>query len=89
MKRADIDIGHIPDNVRVIVTDELPDTIHGCIAQVEQEQFLILINGNDSEARQRESLEHELWHYYNDDFNSGKTVNEIESIAHSQSASSG
>lgn len=86
---AEIDTSTIPDNVRVIVTDELPDTIHGCIAQVEQREFLILINGNDSDERQRKSLEHELWHYYNGDYDSGKTVDEIESIAHSQSASSG
>lgn len=84
-----MDRSRIPDKVRVIVTDELPDTIHGCIAQVEQERFLILINGNDSEERQRESLEHGFWHYYNGDFDSGNAVNEIEWIAHSQSASSG
>lgn len=76
----------IPENIKVTITDELPGSIHGCIAEIERGQYIILINGNDSAARQAKTLEHELWHYYNGDFDSGKTVDEIESIAHSQSA---
>jgi hypothetical protein len=72
---------HIPDNIEVI-TIALPASVHGCIAEVKQGRYLILINANDSEARQQQALEHELRHYYDNDFQSALPVNAIEAAAH-------
>lgn len=74
----------IPNNVKVYWLD-LPDGVHGVIAKLDAERFLIVINAGDSDEEQRKTLKHELWHYYNGDLEgTGKDINEIEFTAHLQ-----
>lgn len=73
----------IPNNV-ILKTAELPDSVHGVIAKLDAERFLIVLNANDSEEEQRKGLKHELRHYYNGDLEGTGNVNEIEYRTHLQ-----
>lgn len=73
----------IPNNV-ILKIVELPDSVHGVIAKLDAERFLIVLNANDSEEEQRKGLKHELRHYYNGDLEGTGNVNEIEYRTHLQ-----
>lgn len=50
-------------NLKVVYSDEIPDTVSGVLDCRNSESPLILINKNKSENHQRFSLAHEIGHY--------------------------
>ena len=57
-------------------------SVKACCTPNEDGSYSVFINPRLSDAEQKKSLEHELSHIRNDDFNSDLDVDEIESIRH-------
>ena len=62
---------------------ELPPTIHGAVMG-SGGRYTILLNSNDTPARQFAAFLHEVTHLYNGDLEAGGDVQEIETRAHRQ-----
>lgn len=64
--------------------ENLPDSVNGAVAldSEDPEKYTILVNQNKSEDAQREAFLHEMLHIYRRDFESGKTVDQIEREVH-------
>lgn len=73
-------------NVRLYFT-RLPKRVHGMVFPKydpnDGEVFIICLNPNLCFEKLRESLLHELWHIWNDDFSSGMSADQVEVTAHS------
>lgn len=66
-----------------IVKYPLPATVHGASAPTAG-GFIVLLNANDTEERQREALRHEIRHIENGDHGRGpgENITELEAIRH-------
>lgn len=72
-------------NIRYIIVDYLPSSIGAYLAECTEpdgEYYTMVLNGNCGLNKIAESVEHELKHYYNDDFHSPLTTGEIECLRH-------
>ena len=63
--------------VRVV---DLPPAVGGMVTVNEDGTFSVYINARNSEEKQKKSLAHEVKHITDEDFYSGKSVDEIENI---------
>lgn len=63
--------------VRVV---DFPVGVHGCVTPNDDGTFSVYINANDTDERQRQTMEHEKGHILSDDFYTGKDVAEIECL---------
>ena len=73
-------------NYRIVYEDFGTDGVHGFITETRPDNYLIMINTRQSEADQRKSLEHELFHLKNDHFKDhGQSVDQIERSTHETS----
>ena len=63
---------------------ELPPTIHGAVIGLDDNRYTIILNANDTPARQFAAFLHEVTHLYNGDLEAGGDVQEIETRTHRQ-----
>lgn len=63
--------------------DDLPPTIHGIVTGTDG-SYTIILNGNDTPARQYAAFLHEVTHIYNGDLTAGQNAGEIEARTHRQ-----
>lgn len=63
--------------------DDLPPAIHGIVTGTDG-SYTIILNGNDTPARQYAAFLHEVTHIYNGDIMTGQDVAEIEARTHRQ-----
>ena len=64
--------------------DDMPNGLHGLVAQHGPVQYSILLNSKDSEDIKAASFLHECLHIYHDDFSSGQTADAIEAKRHAE-----
>lgn len=57
--------------------DDLPPTIHGTVTGTGG-RYMIILNGNDTPARQLAAFLEEMTHIYNGDLEAAGSVGEIE-----------
>lgn len=68
-------------NVHLAKVD-LPDGMRGACCLSNRGGYYIIINTNLTAEEQEKAFIHEALHIWHDDFNSGKTVQEIETERH-------
>lgn len=62
---------------------DLPDGVHGaCCPSNDGGNYYIIVNANLTAEEQEKAFIHEALHIWHDDFNSGKTAQEIETERH-------
>lgn len=64
-----------------LYTEPLPETVRGVVTE-NQGYYIICINNLLSEEEQQQAFIHEMLHIYNNDFNSGDSVQAIEERTH-------
>lgn len=63
--------------------DNMPDAIHGAVAGAGG-RYMIILNSNDTPARQLAAFLHETAHIYNGDLMTGQDAGDIENRTHKQ-----
>lgn len=63
--------------------NDLPPAIHGAVTQ-DGDRYEIILNANDTPARQYAAFLHEVTHIYCGDLEAGGNVEAIESRTHRQ-----
>lgn len=66
--------------LRIIESDELPKTVDGCVVQVKEEDYLILINKELAQKKKADTFIHEMMHIWEQDFE--KSFNEVYKFHH-------
>lgn len=74
------------DNAEVLIRwiKGFPESVNGLCSKRSESLYWILINADNSEKQQEETLNHELLHIERSDFDSSKSVQEIEAEVHQQ-----
>lgn len=60
----------------------MPEGIHGAVIGLDDNRYTIILNANDTPARQFAAYLHEMTHIYNGDLEAGGNVQEIEARTH-------
>jgi len=72
--------------IKLLISDELPATVHGAAVKTRDGKYLMIINGNDTRGQQEKTAAHEWGHIYRGDHDrTDASADQIEAEAHRQS----
>jgi len=65
-----------------IMSVSMPESVDGVATHLNEEKYVVLLNESLSQAEKEHTIIHEILHIVRNDFDSGKSVSEIETATH-------
>lgn len=66
------------------VREPLPDTIHGVLTMRPDGSYIIIVNSNDTPARQAQAYLHECLHLWRNDLSGPGNIGGVETRTHTE-----